>query len=145
MKMYANSVKNVLRWLVWINETKYLLRWKRHETAITLPPLSVFYVPVCILQTQRKEHQVQVSHQRRRQRHAPRRKGSRDVRSTTQRCSVCSASPTQWQKIVSAEPLFRYIRASRILYGQALVTEPRARQRFLLKSCVKRLICICFL
>lgn len=101
--------------------------------------LPVFYVSVYILQAQKQQHPVRVSRQRRRQRNAAWRKRNRvAVFCTTQRCSVCSASPTQWQKIVSADPLFRYIRASMFLYSQALVTTWEQQQRFLHLFCVKR-------
>lgn len=99
-----------------------------------------------------KQKQEWVSRQRRRQRNAAWRQRNRAVLCATQCCSVCSVSPTQWQKIVSADSLFQNIRASIFLYGQALVTTLRKKTKvstFILchKSCVERqlynYVCFC--
>lgn len=68
--------------------------------------------------------------------------GEREIKRvfcSTQCCSVCSASPTQWQKIVSADPPFTDIRASMFLYRQALVST--REQRFLLLFGFKKKLC----
>lgn len=88
-----------------------------------------------------KQKQEWVSRQRRRQRNAAWRQRNRAVLCATQCCSVCSVSPTQWQKIVSADSLFQNIRASIFLYGQALVTTLRKKNKSFYIYFVSQILC----
>ena len=74
-----------------------------------------------------------VNQQKRRRRKPASRQRRLDFFCITRCCLVCSASPTRWQKTVSADPLFRHIRAS-MIWCQALVTEPRSKQKLFRKS-----------